>query len=98
MSAATRTVRITHKVGLHARPAVALMKRAKSFESALTVRGLPDGAPVDAKSIVKVLGLKLKTGTLLEITAEGDDAQEAVAALADLVVRDFAEEPDAADG
>jgi phosphocarrier protein HPr len=83
---------ITHPTGLHARPAVKLTKLAKGFDADIRLRGLPDGDWVDAKSIVKVMGLKLKTGTEIEIEAVGSAAAAAVAELADLVARNFDEE------
>ncbi|MCB1972251.1 MAG: PTS-dependent dihydroxyacetone kinase phosphotransferase subunit DhaM [Geminicoccaceae bacterium] len=86
-----REVTITHKVGLHARPAVAFTKLAKSFDADIRLRALPDGQSVDAGSIVKVMGLKLKTGAVIEIEAHGTDAREAVEAMAGLVARDFDE-------
>ena len=47
---------------------------------------------MDAKSIVKVMGLKLKTGTEVEILAEGGDAEAAIEALDSLVTRNFDED------
>jgi phosphocarrier protein HPr len=91
MSTVGARVTITHPTGLHARPAVAMTKLAKGFSSALQVRPLPNGAAVDAKSIVKVMGLKCRTGTELEVTGDGHDAEAAVAALVDLVRRNFDE-------
>lgn len=91
MSAARREVVIRHPTGLHARPAVKFTKLAKTFPAAIRVRGAPDAAWVDAKSIVKVMALKLKPGTRLEIEVEGDDADAALDALAGLVERDFDE-------
>lgn len=91
MSSSRARVTITHPTGLHARPAVKLTKLAKSFPAAIRLRPDPDGAWVDAKSIVKVLGLKLRTGTTIELEAEGEGAETAVAALVDLVRRDFDE-------
>lgn len=92
MTAASATVLITHPTGLHARPAVKLTKLAKTFEAAIRLR--PDGqeAWIDAKSIVKVMGLKLRTGSRLELAAEGSDAPDAVAQLRALVERNFDED------
>jgi phosphocarrier protein len=84
---------ITHPTGLHARPAVKLTKLAKAFPGAVRLRRAPDGDWVDAKSIVKVMALKLRTGTTLQLEAEGEAAQAAVAELKALVERDFDEEP-----
>jgi phosphocarrier protein len=93
MTAPVRTSAvITHEVGLHARPAVTLTRLAKTFDAAIRLRGLPDGAWADAKSIVKVMALKLRTGTTIEIEATGAEAATAATALRDLVARDFADE------
>ena len=88
---AERTVQIVNKNGLHARPAVKLTKLAKSFAAEIRLRGSPDGEWVDAKSIVKVMGLKLRTGTVLELEAKGEAAAPALAALSALVERNFDE-------
>jgi phosphocarrier protein HPr len=91
MTAVKTSVTITHPVGLHARPAVKLTKLAKSFAAEIRLRGAPDGEWVDAKSIVKVMGLKLRTGAVLEMEAKGDAAAPALAALQSLVERNFDE-------
>ena len=90
MTASTSVV-ITHPTGLHARPAVKLTKLAKSFPATIRLRRAPDGEWVDAKSIVKVMGLKFRTGTLVELEAEGEGAETALAELRALVERDFDE-------
>ncbi len=91
MAAEQARVTVAHPTGLHARPAVKLTKLAKSFDAAIRLRGLPDGAWIDAKSIVKVMALKLKTGTEIELEAEGADAGAALAGLTALVERNFDE-------
>lgn len=92
MAEITTTRVIRHPTGLHARPAVKLTKLAKTFKASLRLRALPDGGWIDAKSIVKVMALKLKTGTEIELAAEGEDAETALDALAGLVERDFDED------
>lgn len=88
----TAEVVITHAVGLHARPSVKLTKLAKSFAARIEVRNAgSDGPPIDAKSIVKVMALKVREGETLAFRADGPDAEAAVAALVDLVRRDFDE-------
>jgi phosphocarrier protein HPr len=84
-------VTITHPTGLHARPAVKLTKLAKSFSAEIRLRRAPDGDWVDAKSIVKVMGLKFRTGTTVELEAAGEAAESALAELKALVERDFDE-------
>ena len=91
MAAERARVRVNHPTGLHARPAAKLTRLAKGFEASIRLRGLPDGAWIDAKSIVKVMALKLKTGTLIELEAEGADAGAALEGLTGLVERNFDE-------
>ena len=91
MTALRCEVVITHPTGLHARPAVKFTKLAKTYPAAIRLRGAPDAPWVDAKSIVKVMGRKLRTGTRLELQAEGEGATEALGALRGLVERDFDE-------
>ena len=84
-------VLITHDVGLHARPSVKLTKLAKGFASRI-VLALEEGGPwIDAKSIVKVMAAKAPKGSTLYLRADGDDANDAITALVDLVQRDFDE-------
>ena len=89
--AAEAQIAITHQVGLHARPSVKLTKLAKRYEASVLVRGEGTDDWVDAKSIVRVMGLKLREGTTICFKAEGPDAKSAVDALIDLVRRDFDE-------
>lgn len=85
-------VLVTHDAGLHARPSVRLTKLAKGFAGAVEISGLADGPWVDAKSIVKVMGLKIKQGTMLHVRTKGDDSTAALAAVTGLVQRDFDED------
>lgn len=86
---------IDHPTGLHARPAIAFTKCAKTFAAAdIQIRGGHDGPWIDAKSIVKVMGLKLKSGAVLSLRARGDQAGDAVTALKSLVQRKFDEPVD----
>jgi phosphocarrier protein len=80
---------ITHPIGLHARPSVKLTQLAKTFRAAIRLRGQGNGEWVDAKSIVRVMALKVRVGETLLFQADGADAAEAVAALVALVERNF---------
>lgn len=88
---------LTNAVGLHARPSVKLTQLAKTFAAVVEVATAPEGPWVDAKSPVKIMRVKAPQGTRLYLRATGPDAQQAVAALADLVDRRFdeAESPSA---
>ena len=89
---------ITHSVGLHARPSVKFTKLAKTFDCKIEVSANAGESWIDAKSIVKVMGMKAPEGTHLQIRADGDVADEAVAALRGLVERDFDEAHGAGSG
>lgn len=80
---------IRDPTGLHARPAVKLTKLAKTFESAVEIRAESKEDWTNAKSPNKVMKLKAAHGEPLHIRASGSDARAAVAALVDLVDRDF---------
>ena len=96
MSGATAEteVTITHAVGLHARPSVKLTKLAKTFEAKTEIASSSGGPWIDAKSIVKVMAMKVPEGAVLHIRATGADADNAVVTLRGLVERDFDEAPD----
>jgi phosphocarrier protein HPr len=82
-------VRIIHATGLHARPSVMFTRLAKSFNAIIHIADNARGPWIDAKSIVKVMGLKAPFGTTLFIRAEGVDAGMAVKELVQLVEDDF---------
>jgi phosphocarrier protein HPr len=83
-------VTIVNKLGLHARPAMCFVDAAMVFSAAVTV--LRGTQTVDGKSIMQMMMLAATKGTELEIVAEGDDADKAVAALKKLVESGFDEE------
>ena len=63
-------------VGIHARPAGMLAKKAKEFSSEVCIE--KDGKRVNATRLMSVMGLCIKCGDRIEVTVEGED--EAVAA------------------
>lgn len=81
---------ITNKVGLHARPARTLVQTAAQFRA--DIRLQKGDKTAKAKSIVGVLKLGASLGDTLVITAEGEDAEEAVKTLVSLIERKFDEE------
>nr|BBH93556.1 phosphocarrier protein HPr [Thermogemmatispora argillosa] len=92
MPVVERSLVITNKVGLHARPARLLVQTAALFQSQIL---LQYGAQtVNAKSIVGVLRLGARCGSTIHLRAEGEDAEEAVRSIAELVLRNFDEEAD----
>lgn len=84
-----RTVAVVNPAGMHARPAAELVKLASTFSA--NIRLSKDGLEVNGKSIMGVLMLAAERGAMLEIIAEGVDADLAVDALSGFVSRGFDE-------
>ena len=91
MSDITGTALLTHSAGLHARPTLKLTMLAKTFAAKIEVAAKPEGPWIDAKSVVKVMAMKVPKGSTLHFRASGDKAQEVVEQLVALVDRDFDE-------
>ena len=81
-------VALPEGVALHARPAGTFVKTALRFESNLTVGS--NGKTANAKSILAVLALGATGGSVLRLSAEGEDADAALDALA-ACVRDLSD-------
>ncbi len=86
----SRLVKVVNPQGVHARPAYLLAKLAKEYRSDVHLR--KESVTADAKSILSLLTLAAEHGTELEVVARGDDADRAVAALAELIERGFENE------
>ena len=86
-----QSVKIHHKIGLHARPAVRFTEMAKGFEAEIRIKLENQSKWVDAKSIVRVMSLKARKGQVLKLQAEGPDANEAITTLIDFVENQFGE-------
>jgi len=81
---------VTHKVGLHARPAAIFVKAANKFASDIQVT--KDDRTINAKSILSVLTLGVNQGSEITLHAEGEDADAALEELVALVKNNFGEE------
>ena len=88
---AQRTVEIVNKKGLHARASAKFVKLAAEFDAVVTV-SREDGQSVDARSIMGLMMLAAGQGSVLELKAEGPEAEAALEALAELVAAKFEEE------
>ncbi len=85
-----KTVKIQNELGLHARAATKLVQLASKFPCEVTLS--KDGHEVNGKSIMGVLMLVASKNSTVTIRAKGDRAEEAVAALVQLVDDKFGEE------
>ena len=87
MNSAQRSVQISNDLGLHLRAAGALVQLASRFRSDIWLsKGTVEA---NAKSIMSVLSLAAGKGAKLTLRATGEDAQDAIAALAQLVEAGF---------
>ena len=89
---AQRTVALSNVLGLHLRPASKFVESAKTFQS--DIRVCCKGTRANGKSILSLMSLAAECGTVLALEAQGDDAQDAVAALAELVAARFYDSDD----
>ncbi|OOE41591.1 hypothetical protein BZG00_01040 [Salinivibrio kushneri] len=77
---------VTNAHGLHARPGAMLVNTAKKFSADIQVANAStQSAPVNAKSLMKVIALGVKHGHQLQFSAQGSDAEQAIAALGDAI-------------
>lgn len=80
---------VGNQLGLHVRAAAMVVRTMTPFASKVSIRA---GASVaDARSVLDLLTLSASKGTRIVVEAQGDDAEEAVAMLGDLIARNFAE-------
>ncbi|MEN8240505.1 MAG: HPr family phosphocarrier protein [Chloroflexota bacterium] len=83
-------IEVDHESGLHARPLALFVKKAKEFESEIQVTNLVSGVgPKNGKSPLNLLLLAVNQGQEILIEADGPDAEDALAALVELIESNF---------
>ncbi len=85
-----RELKVSNRLGLHARAAARLVQLLSGFQSQVTLTGR--GREVNAKSIMGVLLLAAAPGASLLMRVEGEDEQAALDAAIDLFDRRFDED------
>lgn len=85
-----KKVALTNQVGLHARPATFFIQKANEFKSSVWIER--NERKVNAKSLLGVLSLGVAKGGEIDIIVDGEDEEEAMAALLELVESNFGEE------
>jgi len=90
--AVERTLIICNAKGLHARAAAQFVRCAERFGADITVSR--DGQTVPARSIMGLLMLSASCGSQIAVSAQGEDAAQAVDALDQLVAGKFGEDGD----
>lgn len=74
-----KNIVFTQGQGLHARPATLIVSKANKFTSDITMS--LNGVTVDLKSIMGVLSLGVKAGSLVTLSVNGEDEVEAMTAM-----------------
>jgi phosphocarrier protein HPr len=88
--AVRRQVEIVNALGLHLRPASKFVQTADRFQA--EIRVLYKGQTFDGRSILDLATLAAERGSRLELEATGEDAEEALDALAELIAAEFFED------
>lgn len=81
-----REFHIIAETGIHARPATLLVQTASKFNSDINLEY--NGKSVNLKSIMGVMSLGVGQGADVTVTADGDDAKEAIEAIADTMKKE----------
>jgi len=89
MSRTERHFVIVNTLGLHARAAAQLVQIANRFRAEIHVE--KDGMQVNGKSIMGVLTLAAAKGSSITLSADGEDADNAMIALAKVIENGFGE-------
>jgi phosphocarrier protein len=89
MQRVEKTFTVVNSLGLHARPAAMIVQTANRFRSDILFE--KEGLQINAKSIMGVLTLAAGKGSLVAVICEGDDATEALAAIARVFESGFGE-------
>ena len=86
----SRNIEIVNKLGLHARAAAQLVQLASSFSSHIEIE--KDERRVNGKSIMGVMMLAAGKGNEITLHADGEDEQESIDSLQELINNRFNED------
>jgi len=89
MGLCSATLKVINEGGLHARPAAKLAECAISFDSEISIS--KDGNEVDIASVMNILILEVCSGSEITIKADGEDAEQAIKELSNLINSGFSE-------
>ena len=85
-----REFTIRNRQGLHARPAAMLVKLCNTFQSEIWIE--KGDEQVNGKSIMGLMMLAANHGSILKVSAEGADAEQALTKIGGLIESGFMEE------
>ena len=86
-----KEVEIINASGFHVRPAQLFVELAAKFTSDIKIQPKGVEMQIDGKSVLGLMTLGLAKGSVVQISATGDDAEDAVNKLAELVASGFGE-------
>lgn len=86
----SESIEVQNQTGLHARPAAAFVQTAAKYKSNITIE--KEEKKANAKSMLALLTIGASKGSIVRITAEGEDENQAVTALTELIKTKFGEE------
>lgn len=86
----SQSVKVLNKVGIHARPASSFVSEASKYVCNITIKKGENIAP--AKSITRILRLRIQMGNTITIECDGPDEEKAISALVKLIESKFGEE------
>lgn len=81
------TYTIKDQLGIHARPAGMLVKEAKKFSSAITIRS--KNGKSDVSKILNLMAMGIKHGDIITVQADGKDEEAAISAMKTLVTNNL---------
>lgn len=79
----SKKVKINEEAGLHLRPAGKLCNEAIKYKSKITMKS--NNVNANAKSVISVLSACVRCGNEIEFVCEGEDEEEALAAMIDAI-------------
>ncbi|MCI6498307.1 HPr family phosphocarrier protein [Lachnospiraceae bacterium HCP1S3_C3] len=79
----SKKVKINEEAGLHLRPAGKLCNEAIKYKSKITMKS--NNVNANAKSVISVLSACVRCGNEIEFVCEGEDEEEALAAMIDVI-------------
>lgn len=80
---------VTNSMGVHARPCAVLAQCCVNFKSIVTVTS--NGKTVDGRNVLELLSLRAKKGDTLILQLNGEDEEQAVRAVQEVINREFNE-------
>jgi phosphocarrier protein len=89
VNAAEKTLTVTNKMGIHARPAAMIVRITNRFKSDVYFE--KDEEQVNGKSIMGLMMLAAGRGSKIRVTAQGADSAELIKNLEELFERKFDE-------